>query len=262
MRAVCSKPCEHVRVACARIRRTRCDTIRSARGRGWRVDRCLIATTCSSSAGALGRGGGVLARPAGAAGARRREEAVPTRETCGDGLTPRAVRELHDRARRAAHRLPAVRRPAVDRPRRHPRARVAGASRLPPYGYVVRRRELDEMVVGQAVKAGATLWPAAEATDPSSRAASSRGHRPSQGERHAGAGPGSLPRRRRRRELPVRPRARRGARPLVPAGNGRAGLLPEPVPRRSLDREPPRPPRPRGQPPRGTDGSSRSATAP
>jgi len=37
---------------------------------------------------------------------------------------------------------------------------------FPPYGYVIRRRDLDEMVAGQAVKAGATLWPAAEATDP------------------------------------------------------------------------------------------------
>jgi menaquinone-9 beta-reductase len=37
---------------------------------------------------------------------------------------------------------------------------------FPPYGYVVRRRDLDEMVADQAVKAGATLWPASEATDP------------------------------------------------------------------------------------------------
>jgi geranylgeranyl reductase family protein len=37
---------------------------------------------------------------------------------------------------------------------------------FPPYGYVVRRRDLDEMVAGRAVKAGATLWAATEATAP------------------------------------------------------------------------------------------------
>jgi len=31
---------------------------------------------------------------------------------------------------------------------------------------VVRRRDLDEMVAEQAVKAGATLWPATEAVEP------------------------------------------------------------------------------------------------
>jgi menaquinone-9 beta-reductase len=37
---------------------------------------------------------------------------------------------------------------------------------FPPYGYVVRRRELDEMVAEQAVKAGATLRQGAEAVAP------------------------------------------------------------------------------------------------
>jgi geranylgeranyl reductase family protein len=37
---------------------------------------------------------------------------------------------------------------------------------FPDYGYVVRRRDLDEMVAEQAVKAGATLWPASEAVEP------------------------------------------------------------------------------------------------
>jgi len=36
----------------------------------------------------------------------------------------------------------------------------------PSYGYVVRRRDLDEMVAEQAVKAGATLRPATEAVAP------------------------------------------------------------------------------------------------
>jgi geranylgeranyl reductase family protein len=37
---------------------------------------------------------------------------------------------------------------------------------FPDYGYVVRRRDLDEMVADRAVKAGATLWPASEALLP------------------------------------------------------------------------------------------------
>ena len=37
---------------------------------------------------------------------------------------------------------------------------------FPPYGYVVRRSELDDMVAERAVKAGATLWPATEAIEP------------------------------------------------------------------------------------------------
>jgi len=34
---------------------------------------------------------------------------------------------------------------------------------FPPYGYVVRRRDLDAMVANRAVKAGATLWTGTEA---------------------------------------------------------------------------------------------------
>jgi geranylgeranyl reductase family protein len=37
---------------------------------------------------------------------------------------------------------------------------------FPSYGYVVRRRDLDEMVAERAVKAGATLWSGAEAVAP------------------------------------------------------------------------------------------------
>ena len=48
---------------------------------------------------------------------------------------------------------------------------------FPPYGYVVRRRELDEMVADRAVKAGATVWHGAEAVAPSSRTACVAGGR-------------------------------------------------------------------------------------
>jgi menaquinone-9 beta-reductase len=120
----------------------------------------------------------VGAGPAGAAAAYWLAEAgrrvlvvekkrFPRDKTCGDGLTPRAVRQLEDMGlgeplsgylrydglRSIAHGVTLeMRWPA------HPA--------YPPYGYVVRRRDLDEMVAGAAVKAGATVWPAAEATQP------------------------------------------------------------------------------------------------
>jgi geranylgeranyl reductase family protein len=91
----------------------------------------------------------------------------PREKTCGDGLTPRAVRQLHDigLAERldGFHRFDGLRSIAhgitleLEWPR-HPD--------YPPYGYVVRRRDLDEMVADQAVKAGATLWQATEAVAP------------------------------------------------------------------------------------------------
>ena len=70
-------------------------------------------------------------------------------------------------SRGAARRVPALRRAALDRPRRS-RLELAWPEHpdFPPYGYVVRRRELDEMVADQAVKAGATLWQGAEAIAP------------------------------------------------------------------------------------------------
>ncbi len=91
----------------------------------------------------------------------------PREKTCGDGLTPRAVRELHDMG---------LADPLADYQRYDGLRSIAHGVTLelawpdhpdfPPYGYVIRRRDLDEMVAGQAVKAGATVWPAAEATEP------------------------------------------------------------------------------------------------
>src|SRR3954447_26900562 len=91
----------------------------------------------------------------------------PRDKTCGDGLTPRAVRQLNDMglAERLAdhHRFDGLRAmghgmvlemPWPDHPQ------------FPSYGYVVRRRDLDEMVAQQAVKAGATLWAGTEAVAP------------------------------------------------------------------------------------------------
>jgi geranylgeranyl reductase family protein len=91
----------------------------------------------------------------------------PREKTCGDGLTPRAVHQLHsmglasgleefqryDGLRSMAHGI------TLELPwPEHPD--------FPAFGYVVRRRDLDEMVADQAVKAGATLWPATEAVAP------------------------------------------------------------------------------------------------
>jgi geranylgeranyl reductase family protein len=91
----------------------------------------------------------------------------PRDKTCGDGLTPRAVRQLHDMGladplaefqqfdglRSIGHGVTLE----LAWPE-HPQ--------FPSYGYVVRRRELDDLVASRAVKAGASLWPATEALAP------------------------------------------------------------------------------------------------
>ena len=91
----------------------------------------------------------------------------PRDKTCGDGLTPRAVKQLVDMG---------LEEPLSGYQRMHGLRSIAHGVTLelawpdhpefPPYGYVVRRRELDEMVADRAVKAGATLWPATEAVEP------------------------------------------------------------------------------------------------
>src|SRR5919106_110079 len=91
----------------------------------------------------------------------------PREKTCGDGLTPRAVRELHDMG---------LAEPLADYLRYDGLRSIAHGVTLelgwpdhpdfPSYGYVIRRRDLDEMVAGRAVKAGATHWPATEAVAP------------------------------------------------------------------------------------------------
>jgi menaquinone-9 beta-reductase len=120
----------------------------------------------------------VGAGPAGAAAAYwlaqrgRRVIAVekkrfPREKTCGDGLTPRAVRQLHDLG--LAERLEGSQRFDGLRSIGHGvTLELAWPEHpdFPSYGYVVRRRELDEMVVERAVKAGATVRHGAEAVAP------------------------------------------------------------------------------------------------
>jgi menaquinone-9 beta-reductase len=91
----------------------------------------------------------------------------PRAKTCGDGLTPRSVRQLQemgladDLARH--HRFDGLRALAFGKELllrwpKHPD--------FPEHGYVVTRADLDYLVAGRAEKAGATLWQGAEAVEP------------------------------------------------------------------------------------------------
>lgn len=95
------------------------------------------------------------------------KKTFPREKTCGDGLTPRAVKELEDMGlgpRLAGHlRYDGLRSIAhgitleLAWPE-HPD--------FPNYGYVVRRRDLDRYVGERAEEAGAEFWTAAEARTP------------------------------------------------------------------------------------------------
>lgn len=92
----------------------------------------------------------------------------PRPKTCGDALSPRAVAELdrlgvtEDDLDRF-HRVDGVRLIAGDRTEERP---WPSHPELGRHGYVVRREELDELVVGRAVAAGATLLEGHDATGP------------------------------------------------------------------------------------------------
>ena len=92
----------------------------------------------------------------------------PREKTCGDGLTPRAVRQLADMGVEDAHgRRPPLPGPALGRLRPDHRARVArGARASPRYGYTITRHDLDALVADRAAKAGATVHQGAEALEP------------------------------------------------------------------------------------------------
>jgi geranylgeranyl reductase family protein len=91
----------------------------------------------------------------------------PRDKTCGDGLTPRAVKQLEDMGLgdelSRFHRYDGLRATAHGRELElqwptHPV--------YPRHGYVVRRRELDHMVARRAVAAGADLREGHEVTEP------------------------------------------------------------------------------------------------
>ncbi len=91
----------------------------------------------------------------------------PREKTCGDGLTPRSVRQLDDMGLAPElarfHRYDGLRAMAFGR-----QLELAWPDHpdLPTYGYVVTRRDLDHLVAERAVKAGATLRQGTEATAP------------------------------------------------------------------------------------------------
>ena len=91
----------------------------------------------------------------------------PRAKTCGDGLTPRSVRQIADMgiegSLAGAHRYGGLRAHAfgkvLDLPwPAHPS--------FPPYGYVITRHDLDALVNDRAAKAGAVVWQGTEAVEP------------------------------------------------------------------------------------------------
>ncbi len=91
----------------------------------------------------------------------------PREKTCGDGLTPRAVHQLDEMGLGEQ----------LSRYHRYNGLRAMGMGRAlelqwpshpvyPQHGYVVRRRELDQMVAENAQEAGATLLLGHEAVQP------------------------------------------------------------------------------------------------
>ncbi len=91
----------------------------------------------------------------------------PREKTCGDGLTPRSVRQLADmglsEVMAGQHRYEGLRALAYGKELHlawpdHPQ--------FPSYGYTITRHDLDEIVAANAEKAGATLWQGAEAVAP------------------------------------------------------------------------------------------------
>ncbi len=96
------------------------------------------------------------------------KKTFPREKTCGDGLTPRAVRQLadmglEDAIARDHHRFDGLRAVAhgITIEMRWPEHPI-----YPSHGYVVRRRDLDQLVADNAVKSGATVWQGAEALGP------------------------------------------------------------------------------------------------
>jgi geranylgeranyl reductase family protein len=91
----------------------------------------------------------------------------PREKTCGDGLTPRSVKQLEDMglADKLAghHRFEGLRSIAFGRTLE---MRWPSHPDFPSYGYVVTRFDLDALVAERAAKAGATVWDSTEAVAP------------------------------------------------------------------------------------------------
>lgn len=96
------------------------------------------------------------------------KKSFPREKTCGDGLTPRAVRQLADMGLEGAlvegaHRFSGLRSCAWGRTLELEWPSHPG---FPPYGYTITRHDLDALVAGHAERAGATLHQRSEAAAP------------------------------------------------------------------------------------------------
>jgi geranylgeranyl reductase family protein len=91
----------------------------------------------------------------------------PREKTCGDGLTPRSVRQLEDmglgNALTGAHPYEGLRSCAYGRSLE---LRWPDHPSFPSWGYVITRHDLDQLVAERAAKAGATVWQGTEAVEP------------------------------------------------------------------------------------------------
>ena len=91
----------------------------------------------------------------------------PREKTCGDGLTPRAVYQLGEMGLASAlepyHRYHGLRATGMGK---ELELQWPSHSKYPQHGYVVRRRDLDQLVAQNAVAAGATLLEGHEAVQP------------------------------------------------------------------------------------------------
>ena len=91
----------------------------------------------------------------------------PREKTCGDGLTPRAVKQLEDMGLAGAlaghHRFDGLRSIAFGKTLELQWPEMPG---FPRYGYVITRHDLDQLVAERAEKAGAVVWQGTEAVEP------------------------------------------------------------------------------------------------
>jgi geranylgeranyl reductase family protein len=91
----------------------------------------------------------------------------PREKTCGDALTPRSVRQLEDMGLAeelsAFHRYQGLRAHAFGRT---VEMRWPERPELPDYGYIITRKDLDQLVAARAQKAGAVVREECEAVAP------------------------------------------------------------------------------------------------
>jgi menaquinone-9 beta-reductase len=91
----------------------------------------------------------------------------PRDKTCGDGLTPRSVRQLEDMglggALAGAHRYDGLRACAFGKVLE---MRWPDHPSFPSYGYVITRKDIDQIVAERAEKAGAQVIQGCEALEP------------------------------------------------------------------------------------------------